>query len=171
MSEMALSYLAGAKLLVLALIGLLYTLAGRGVKVPILGKIRRRVWLPIILCLSLLISGLLRGLLSLWLVLSILATIPLAYGIYSAFAYGAGSWVRKLVGKTWQQYIVGGMHGLCLSILPCIVLGKWGILIGSVVIPSVALGLLGSVFDKDLDAALKEGVTGAAEYLFPLFIV
>lgn len=108
---------------------------------------------------------------SLWLVLACLATIPLAYGIYSAFAYGASSWVRKIFTRIPQQFIVGAMHGLCLSILPCLVLGKWGLLTGSIVIPSIALGIYGGIFDNDLTAAKKEGLTGALEYIVPVFIV
>ena len=171
MTEMELSILAGAKLFVVALIGLLYTLAGRGVKVPILGKIRRKVWLPLILCASLLISGLLKGVMTWTLLGAIVLTFPLAYGIYSAFAYGSGSWVRKVFTRIPQQFIVGAMHGLSLSILPCIVLGQWGVLAGAIIIPSVALGVYGGVFDKDIEAAGKEALTGALEFIVPMFIV
>jgi hypothetical protein len=98
-------------------------------------------------------------------------TFPLAYLIYSVFAYGAGSWVRKLFTRIPQQFIVGAMHGLSLSILPCIVLGQWGVLAGSILIPSIALGLYGGVFDHDLEAAGKEALTGALEFIVPIFVV
>ncbi len=104
-------------------------------------------------------------------VIAIILTVPLAYGIYSAFSYGASSWLRKLVGKVAQQFIVGAMHGLSLAILPCIVWQKWGLLTLSVVVPSVTLGLLGCIFDQDAPAPFKEAVTGMNEYLFPLFVV
>ena len=171
MDEITLTHIVGIKLLIVALIGYLYSLAGRGVKLPILGKIRRKVWLPIILAAQWLVFGAIMHVLSVWLVIACLTTIGLAYSIYSAFAYGASSWVRILFGRKIQQFIVGAMHGLSLSILPCIVLGKWGLLVGSIIIPCIALGLYGGIFDNDLEAAKKEGLTGILEYSVPIFIV
>lgn len=176
MTEMGYTVVTGLKLVIVALIGFLYSLAGRGVSLPVLGKIRRKVWLPIILAGQWLIFGLIQGVMTWLLALACVATIGLAFGIYSAFAYGDGSWVRKLFGRIAQQFIVGAMHGLSLSILPCVVLGiagvpVWGLLAGSILIPSIALGIYGGIFDNDLTAAKKEGVTGALEYMLPVFIV
>ena len=50
--EIILSLLVGVRAFGLATIVTLYSLAGRGVKLPVLGKIRRRVWLPIIAALT-----------------------------------------------------------------------------------------------------------------------
>ena len=176
MTEDIYTWITVGKLFTIAIAGSLYSMAGGGWKIPILGKIRRSVWLPIILALQWLGFGALQHVLSLWLVLGCLATIPFAYGLYKAFAYGSSSWVRKLVGRKTQQFIVGAVHGFALSILPCIVLalaGKpvWGLLIGSIVLPSIGLGLYGGLFDNDLEAAKKEGVTGALEYIVPVFII
>lgn len=170
MSEITLSVLAGVRLLIAATMGLLYTLAGRGVKVPVLGKIRRRVWLPLILCLTWLIFMLVMGKFT-WLLFGAIAlSFPIYYGTMSAFAYGADSWLRKIFGRVAQQFIVGAVHGGS-CILVAIVTGCWGIYTASVLIPCIALGIFGGVFDEDITAAYKEALTGILIFLTPLFFV
>lgn len=170
MSEMALTWIAGVKLVIAALIGLLYSLAGRGVSLPILGKIRRRIWLPAILCFTWLISMFIKGAFT-WLLLGAIGlSFPLYFLTMSVFSYGADSWIRRLVGRIPQQFIVGAVHGGS-CILVALVVKLWGIYSLSVLVPCISLGVLGGIADKDMPAAWKEAVTGMVIFLYPLFLI
>ena len=176
MTETIYTWTTIGRLFFMFVAGSLYTMAGRGWKIPILGKIRRSVWLPILLCLSWLIFGTIEGVMTWILALACLATIGLSYGIQKAFAYGSSSWLRKIFGRIAQQFIVGFVHGLANCILPAVVLAiygapVWGVVALSCLLPCLSLGILGGIFDNDLMAAKKEGLVGATEYLPPLFIV
>ena len=166
--EVMLSNIAGLKLLVVAFIGYWYSLCGRGVINGWLG--RRRVILPTILCLSWVVSGLILNRLT-GLLLVIIGLSWLMYFMnMSLFSYGAGSWIRKLVGKTAQQFIVGGVHGGS-CILVALFLQSYWLLVLSVLLGSVALGILGSVGDGEISAAFKEAVVGACIFLIPVFMI
>jgi len=164
MTEMTLTWLAGVKLLIAALIGLLYSLAGRGV------GIKRRLYLPIILAVNWIVFMFLMGKFSLMLLGAILLSIPLYYLTMSVFSYGADSWIRKLIGRIPQQFIVGGVHGAS-AILVAIVTGSWGVYSLCVLCPMVTLGALGGWADGDLNASYKEAVCGISIFLCPLFMV
>ena len=106
-----------------------------------------------------------------WLLLgAIILSFPLYYLTMSVFAYGAGSWIRKIFGRIAQQFIVGAVHGGS-CILVAIVTGLWGVYTCAVLLPCLALGIYGGVFDNDLTAADKEAVTGTVIFLMPLFLI
>lgn len=160
----------GFKLLMAALIGWLYSLAGRGTKVPVLGKIRRRVWLPFIACSVLTGEMFLFNKFS-WLLLgAIWASWGVYYANMSIFAYGADSWLRKIFRRIGQQFICGAVHGGS-CILIAVITGNWGIYTLSVLSGALCLGFLGGIFDTDVSAAQKEGVTGCSIFLFALFLL
>ena len=170
MTEMGLTYIAGIKLLIASLIGFLYALAGRGVRVPVLGKIRRSVWLPLILCLSWVGFMFWMDKFSWRLLGAIALSWPLYYGTMKGFAYGHGSWLRKIFTRIPQQFIVGAVHGgSCL--LVAIVTQLWGVYIAAVLLPCIALGLFGGLFDHDLHASWKEALTGILIFLPALFLI
>jgi len=164
MTEMTLTWLAGVKLLIAALIGLLYSLAGRGV------GIKRRLHLPIILAVNWIVFMFLMGKFSLMLLGAILLSIPLYYLTMSVFSYGADSWIRKLIGRVPQQFLTGACHGGSCILVACVT-GLWGLYSLSVLLPFLVLGFLGGIFDQDAPAAWKEGLTGLAIFLCPLFLI
>lgn len=102
-------WIATAKHLVALLVGLLWWLAGRG---DILGfNFHRRVWLPLIIVVAVMIFDLLqRDSFKRWFRMLMYALMwPIYYLCMSAFSYGASSWLRPLLGPVLQRVVVGIM--------------------------------------------------------------
>jgi hypothetical protein len=169
MTEIQLTYLAGFKLLIVALIGFCYSRAGRGWSLPIIGKFRRRVYLSIMLLVTLLVSALMRGLMTWWLFGALIASWGVYYGVLSV-GYGANSWLRKIFKRIGQQFIVGALQGAG-CVLIAVATGTWGLFTLSVVCSSLVLGTLGGWADDDVNASFKEAIVGASLFLFPMFMV
>jgi len=169
MTEIQLVYMAWLRLLIAAFIGFVYSRAGRGWKLPIFGKIRRRIYLPLIYCITMLVISIVAGRFSLNLLLSIVATWGIYYGTLSV-GYGASSWLRKVFGRIGQQFIVGALQGSS-CILLAIATGHWGLYTLSIVVPSLTLGTLGGWADDDTNASYKESLVGISLFLFPLFLI
>ena len=171
--EMVLTHLVGLRAFTLASIVYLYALAGRGVKLPILGKIRRRVWLPLLsaICMQIIqivkcnyIAG---DTWSWWLCGAIWASVGLQYGLYSGFSYGAGSWLRPL-GKGVQRFIVHGVHAAGWCLIPLLT-GRWLVFALGVGISAVVGTVLGAL--NPIPAAEEEGAIGLAEFAYPTFLI
>lgn len=174
-TEVLWTWYAGIKLFMAALIGFCYSRAGRGWK-PFGLKFRRRVYLPLIYCLTMVLSMFVMDRFSWWLLGAIAGTWGVYYATMSIFAYGANSWIRKLFGLRTQQFIVGFIHGgSCILIVLAVAPRPWGIYILSCVIPSIVLGVLGGLFPSDAvggaKAAAKEALTGVLIFLFALFLI
>ena len=168
MTEIQMTYMAGLKLLIVALIGFCYSRAGRGWK-PFGIKFRRRAYLPIMLILALLVSSLIQGTFT-WLLLGALAASwGVYYGVLS-IGYGESSWIRKVFGRVLQQFIVGFLQGAG-CVLIAVVAGTWGLFALSCVVGSVVLGTLGGWADDDVSAPFKEAIVGASLFMFPIFMV
>ena len=169
MTEMQLVYMFLARAVILVAMCFIYTRAGRGWKLPWLGKVRRRVYLPAILCSAWVVVSLIQGSLSLMLFLLVLGTFGIYYGTMS-IGYGANSWIRKTLGKVPQQYIVGALQGGS-CVLIAYYTQRWGLYSLCVLVPSLTLGALGSWADGDVPAALKEGLICVSIFVYALFLV
>jgi hypothetical protein len=167
MTEIGLTYIFFIKIIWISLIGFLYSRAGRGDSF-----IRRAILLPCMLSINWLISILIyaNNYLTWPIVLAILITPLIYFGTMKGFSYGANSWLRQLVGRVWQQFIVGFVQGLS-PILLILFTQKWGIYSLCVLFPMLTLGTLGGWADTDTNASWKEGLTGIALFLFPVFII
>jgi hypothetical protein len=165
--EILLTHLGGIKLLIVVLIAWIYSRAGRG---KIWGKrIRRRVVCPLILLLAMLIFSLMGKLFNIKLLGVLGVSFLMYYGTLSV-GYGAGSWLRSVVGRIPQQFIVGALQGGS-CVLIAIYSGAWGLFSLSAIVPCLTLGFLGGVFDSDTHAAWKEILVGMSIFLFPIFMI
>ena len=167
MGEIFLSHLGGIKLLVVALLGWMYSRAGRGWKIWGI-KIRRRTILPLILCGTWVCITILTGIFTWTLLLLIGVSWLIYYGTLS-IGYGTTSWLRNVLGKTAQQYLVAIQGVSCVLI--AIYTQRWGLYSLCVLTPALTLGALGSWADSDTDAAFKEALVGASIFLFSVFMI
>lgn len=165
--EVLFSIVAGVKLLILAFIGFWYSLCGRGVVKGWLG--RRRVILPLILCVSLLMSMIVMQTFTMLLLAAVGLTWLIYYGTMS-IGYGADSWLRKVFGKVLQQIIVGALQGGSCIVIAA-VLHKYWMFGLSMLIPAITLGILGSVGDQEINAAYKEALVGMSIFSTAMFLI
>lgn len=170
MNEVQLVWIGSIKLLIATFIGFWYSMCGRGVVHGWLG--RRKVILPMILCVTWIISMIYLKKFS-WVLLS---AIIASYGIYfgtMSIGYGAGGLLRKF-GKPVQQFLVGGIQGASCGLIAWVT-GCWGLYVLAIVVPGIVLGLLGSWFDSDdtggVTAAEKEVIVGLSLFLSPVFMI
>ena len=168
MNEYQLLWLGVGKLLMALLIATIYSLAGRG---KICGlKVRRRVVLPLILVLALLLSSLITKQVNGILLIVLSLTYILYYGLLSV-GYGTDSLLRKWFGKTAQQFICGGLYGGG-AILVGVVVGRVNLVICNIIINSVVLGFMGSnLANEEITASWKELLVGLMIFTIPLFLI
>lgn len=102
--------------------------------------------------------------------LAIIGTWFIYFATMSCFSYGAGSWLRKLVGRIPQQFICGAVQGAS-PILIAMVSEKWGVYTLCIALPSITLGVLGGWKDTDVNASAKEFLTGLTLFLPALFLI
>lgn len=96
--------------------------------------------------------------------------VALAYGLMTAFAYGAGSWLRPL-GVIAQRFIVGFMWAVPYTIVAFVNRCKkiWILLGLHIVVVTLFMGVIGG-FDL-LSAPEVEGLTRGILALLPPFMV
>jgi hypothetical protein len=140
---------------------------------PIFGKIRRRVWLPIIASGCMTVVMLVKCFKiylmewNWWLFISIWASVGLCYLSYSVFSYGKSSFLRPL-GKWAQRFIVHGIHAASWFLIP-IFTGQW-IVFGLGVFMSAIVGMfLGAL--NPMHAPEEEGMIGETEFAYTPFLI
>ena len=168
MTEYQYLWIGVGKLIVALLIATIYSLAGRGLVWGI--KVRRRVVLPLLLMLALMISAWMQTKLSLQLIGVLSITWVIYYGIMSV-GYGEGSILRKWFGKTAQQFICGGLYGGG-AILVGIYMHRVGLVVLNIILNSILLGFLGSdISNSEITASWKELLVGLMIFTIPLFLI
>ena len=170
--EMFLTNLFGIKALIVAILAYSYSRAGRGEEVYVWGriKIRRKVWIPIALSVSLAISAWARNVLSLQVMMLIVLT-GLSGFAGLCIGYGAGSPLRRWLGRVGQQFAVGLLQGGGLSVCLGLYYQHWGLLSLACIVPCITLGALGGWADSDLDASHKEGLYALLLVAVPAMMV
>lgn len=94
---------------------------------------------------------------------------PLYYCAMAIFAYGAGSWLRPLVGKFFQRVIVGFMWALPAGMIAWASESKWPVYLLHVVGFTVVMCTIGGL--NLVEARSEETIIGFVWAFLPLFMV
>lgn len=153
-----------AMVLILATLGWLW---GRGLPGVM------RVWLPLGIALTCMVSEVIQKREFKWLTLLYYAgMVGIAYGLMSVFAYGHSSWLRPIFGAIGQRFIVGFMWGLPYSVVAWVNRANWKVwpMLGlHLTTTTIYMGVLGG-FDL-MPAPEQEALTRGILALLPPFMV
>ena len=152
-----------AVVLVLATLGWLW---GRGMSGTM------RFWLPLGIALICYVSEVIQKEEWNWLtLLYYTGMVGLAYGVMTLFAYGAGSWLRPLVGPVIQRFIVGFMWAVPYAVVAWVNRSTkvWMLLGLHLTVSTLFMGVIGG-FDI-LAAPECEALTRGVLALLPPFMV
>jgi len=162
--EVILSNWAGVKLLVLAVIGWLYSRAGRGIDGYIWGiKIRRRVILPAILVGAWLLSATIQNIFTLKFLLVTLLTYPIMY-LSMSVGYGGNTLPEKIFRR--------GAYGLALGVAPIAV--AWYFSLWNMLIVNILVNVLCSVYlgiKSGITASYEEALLSVFQFAIPIFLI
>lgn len=158
-------WVTSGKLLVTLIVATLGWLWGRGFPGTM------RFWLPTIIAVTCMAAEIIqKKKFEISTLLLYSGMVALAYGLMSAFAYGAGSWLRPL-GVIAQRFIVGFMWGLPYIIVALVNrCKKVYILFGlHLILTTLCMGVIGG-FDL-LGAPAQEAITRGVLALLPPFMI
>jgi len=162
MSEIVIVWVSFLKILYLAIISLVYALAGRGVKIWGV-KIRRRWVIPILLITGAIGASLLEGTYSNYYLIAYLTFMAVMH-----LGYGANSWLRKMFGRIGQRAIIGFFWAL--AGLPLVwVNGAW-ILFGYQIILAISAHIMLGAFNP-VTASEEEPLISLLCFLCVLFYI
>ena len=167
--EVWLSYVLWAKWLLVAFMAFIASRAGRSAWKPLGFKVRRRIVLPVIAALGIILWSLAEKKYTpfLWVICS--ATVAIQFAVMSIFSYGSGSWLRPL-GIPLQRAIVGAIIPACWVWLAIHYGGQtWIIYSLGIVVSSLVSCVMG--YFNPSSASEEEGLIHGQEFIWSQFMV